>query len=226
MIIGVIVAYGKSKRMGFDKLMHKLEDKPVLQRTIHALLANTDIEHLIIVTPQDRFENLEFDTSQLKRLTRINGGDSRQASVQSALDHINKLATLPSRILIHDGARPLLSTEDLNSLITASITHPATSLAIRVTDTIKQQSSTGLTHSIDRDLLWAMQTPQIFHTELIMQAYQLAHKEKITLTDEVSAIEHLNQPIHFIESTGFNIKLTNPQDFQLAQAWLNHSNLS
>lgn len=215
--------------MGFDKLMQPLAGKTVLQRTIDALLAHASIEHLLVVTPQARFEQLEFKDSQLQRVTRIDGGESRQASVESALDFIQTLDTLPSRILIHDGARPLLSYEDLDKLITASVETPsiaAMALATRVTDTIKQQSNSGITQSIDRDSLWAMQTPQIFQTELLMRAYQVAQEGELKLTDEISAIENLKQPVHFIEPSSLNLKLTNPQDFQLAQAWLNTSDPS
>jgi len=212
--------------MGFDKLMQppykKGAGKPVLQHSIECLLANSSIKHLIIVTPQERFKALDLSPSQLKLITRIDGGDSRQASVQAALNHLNSADNLPTSksILIHDGARPLLSPTDLNAVITAHSNYPAVSLATQVTDTIKQQDKSGNTQSIDRESLWAMQTPQLFDTQLITQAYQQAQQSNLALTDEISAIERLGKPVHFISAQNINLKLTTPQDLQLAQAWL------
>jgi len=213
----ILVAAGSSRRMGFDKLAAPLAGLPVLRRSLEAFLAAPSITTVVVVAPQDRFDDLLGGTF-LKPVIRVDGGDSRQHSVQ------NGLAAVPAGtilVAIHDGARPLVSPEAIDRCVAVAREFGAAALARPVTETLKRADADGLSReSVDRDLLWFMETPQCFQLPLILRAYEEVTRRNLTVTDEVSALEAIGTATRLVDGRHPNLKITHPSDLALAEALL------
>ena len=215
----IIVAAGSSVRMGFDKLAAPLGGIPVLQRSLNLFLSNPLVAEVIVVCPPERWALLETNHPPLS-IRRVDGGADRQRSVANGLAVVSPSAT---HVAVHDGARPLLHPTDLEHCLQAVAADRAASLARRVTDTLKRSDDAGFcTASVGRDNLWRMETPQIFETALLREAYAAVAARDLTITDEVSAIQKIGKPVRLVESLHPNPKITRPADIILATALLNH----
>lgn len=211
----ILVAAGSSQRMGFDKLAAPLRGIPVLQRSLEALLAVNAITEIIVVGPEERWEffgAMKFP----KPVRRVDGGKTRQDSVAAGLAVITT-----DFVAVHDGARPLIAAGDIARCIEAAYLHQAVALARRVTETVKRSDASDRNiESISREHLWLMETPQVFATALLREAYTKISAAQLTVTDEVSALEALGVQVKFIESRHPNLKITTPADLALAEASL------
>jgi len=213
----ILVAAGSSRRMGFDKLAAPLAGKPVLRRTLEAFLASDVINHIVVVAPQDRFDAL-LAGEHSKPVTRVDGGQDRQDSVRNGLAAVPQDCDL---VAVHDGARPLVSPTDIARCVEAARATGAAALARPVTETLKRSDAAGFAReSVDRDLLWFMETPQIFRTSLLREACAAVMDRKLVTTDEVSALEAIGMPTRLIASVAPNPKITHPSDLLLAEALL------
>jgi 2-C-methyl-D-erythritol 4-phosphate cytidylyltransferase len=202
--------------MGFDKLATELAGTPVLRRTLDALLAARSIAEVIVVCPPERWELL--GESFPKPVKRVDGGATRQDSVAAGLVAV---ALTSSLVAVHDGARPLISPEDVDRCIAAAVENRAAALARRVTETLKRSDTLDFSsEAVSRENLWFMETPQVFEIPLLMDAYAEVAARKLTVTDEVSAVDALGVRVKFVESTGPNLKITTPADLLLAEAIL------
>ena len=210
----IIVAAGSSRRMGFDKLAADLLGKSVLRHSVDAFMAASGISRVIVVAPEDRFESLGPDFP--KPLLRADGGAERQHSVE------NGLALVEEEIVaVHDGARPLVKPETIDACIAAAKEHHAAALARQAMETMKRSDPNGFAReSVSRDLLWFMETPQVFLTELLRKAYSVVREKGLTVTDEVSAVEALGIATKLVVSPAPNPKITVPADIELAAALL------
>lgn len=201
--------------MGFDKLAGLLGGASVLRRTLDALLAADSISEVIIVCPPERWKLLG-DPDFKKPVTRVDGGDSRQESVAAGLAAVSEHAGL---VAVHDGARPLVSPQDIDRCVTAAREHRAAALARRVTETLKRSDLENFsTTSLSREQLWFMETPQVFEVGLLKEAYAVITAQHQVVTDEVSAMAAIEIPVKFVESTSPNLKITIPTDLALASA--------
>lgn len=211
----IIVAAGSSRRMGMDKLAWPLAGGPVLRRTLEAFLKAQSIQSVVIVCPEDRWKLLD-GVDFNKPVLRVDGGAERQDSV------INGLAALDGEarfVAVHDGARPLVSPRDIDACVAAAVTHRAASLARRATETMKRSDAEGFcTESVNRENLWCMETPQVFETALLREAYRNVLAQGHAVTDEVSAVQQTGVEVKFIESMYANLKITTPADLALAEA--------
>lgn len=213
----IIVASGSSQRMGFDKLTAPLAGKPVLQHTIEAFLASKSISSIIVVCPQDRWNQLP-GLHQHPSITRVDGGAQRQDSVEQGLKAVPPGTRL---VAVHDGARPLVSANDIDRCIAAAREHGAATLARRVTETIKRSDTDNFaSEAVNREQLWCMETPQVFDIDLLTQAYRHVNKHGLKVTDEVSALQSIGARVKFIESHHPNLKITTPADLSVAEATL------
>mgnify|MGYP001825982774 CR=1 FL=1 len=211
----IIVAAGRSARMGFDKLTAQLAGTSVLQRSLDALASSGLFREIVLVTPQDRFSLLDLPDFPVHQ---VEGGRERHLSV---VEGLNALTGQPDLVAIHDGARPLVSSEMIAECIQAAKEHGAATLARRVTETIKKAGEHGFTMgSIPRENLWVMETPQTFRTSTLQRAYEGIIRENITVTDDVSAVETLGIPTKLVENTSPNPKITLPGDLAVATAIL------
>lgn len=213
----IIVAAGSSRRMGFDKLLAPLAGKAVLQRSIEAFLKSDEVSEVIVVCPQDRFDTLQLENIS-KPIHRVDGGTDRHDSVAAGLAALSEDTRYVS---VHDGARPLISLEQISKVYHAAIDHQSAASARPVTETVKRADQNGIvTEAIDRENLWLMETPQIFKSELLLKAYAEVQKKDKRVTDEVSAMELIGQTTHLVSNHSPNLKITYPQDIELAENFL------
>jgi 2-C-methyl-D-erythritol 4-phosphate cytidylyltransferase len=206
----IIVAAGSSERMGFDKLMAPLQGIPVLAHSVNTFLRSPDVAEVILVSTKERFNRLAI--SDVK-LTLTTGGENRHESVSRGIAAVSDNAKF---IAVHDGARPFITQDQIHRTWTAAKEHGAAASATRITDTVKRSNTESFSiESICRDNLWAMETPQIFDSELLKKAYLYIEQSGAVVTDEVSALELIDTPTYFVENLTPNIKITYPQDLEL-----------
>ena len=216
----ILVAAGSSRRMGFDKLSAVLGGVPVLRRTLEAFLAAETIDSVVIVCPEERWSLLDGSVFT-KPVKRVDGGANRQDSVASGLAALDGGARF---VAVHDGARPLVSPEDIDRCVTAAMEHRAATLARRATETMKRSDSENFSaETVSRENLWCMETPQVFEVSLLREAYAAVTARGLTVTDEVSAVQAIGVKVKFLESRHPNLKITTPADLALAEALLNQT---
>ena len=217
----ILLAAGSSRRMSGavpDKILALLAGKPVFAHSAATFLRSGVIDTFVI-TYRDQHQLLELSAYAPTPTLFVRGGAERQDSVAAAL---SELPDSVDYVFIHDCARPLIQVEQLVALHKIVRTEDAVVLAHRVTDTIKKHRGEGLLRSLDRDRLWAMETPQVFSRELICKAYEKVAAKKLRITDDASAVELLKHPVALLENAYPNPKLTTPADlpyleFLLAQ---------
>jgi 2-C-methyl-D-erythritol 4-phosphate cytidylyltransferase len=221
MLSAIIVAGGSSQRMGFDKLLALLGDKPVLAHTISAFENTDSVGEIILVVRAERVAELQelVRQSGFEKVRRVvAGGKHRQDSVRAGLESLD---TGASYIAVHDAARPLVMPEQIERVLAVAHEHGAAALAEPVTDTLKRANEDRLvTGGVSREGLYAMQTPQIFERELLERAYAGVSEKNLSVTDEVSAVEHLGAKVVLVPNDEWNVKITYPRDLFLAQAAL------
>lgn len=218
----VVPAAGSSARMeGKDKLLLQLGDYPVLARTLRVLEECPFIHEIIVVTRQD----LIVPVSQLcqeygieKASQVLSGGETRTLSVLAGVRGASREAEL---IAIHDGARPFVTRELLEEVITEAARCGAAAPAIPVTDTIKRSHGGVVEETLDRDTLFAVQTPQVFEAGLIRAALQKAVEDGVNLTDDCAAVERLGMEVRLTRGDRANLKITTPADLDLGLGILN-----
>ena len=201
--------------MGFDKLSAPLAGVPVLRRALEIFLNAESISEVVVVCPEERWEMLAAGGFS-KTVTRVDGGADRQDSVAAGL-----AATTCGWVAVHDGARPLLPPSEIDRCVAAAKQHRAVSLARRVTETLKKSDAQDFcAASVSRENLWFMETPQVFETALLREAYAEISRTGMSVTDEVSALEAIGVRVKFVESAHPNLKITTPADLALAEALL------
>jgi 2-C-methyl-D-erythritol 4-phosphate cytidylyltransferase len=217
-LTAIIVAAGDSRRMGFDKLFAAIAGKPVIAHTISAFERTNSVNGIIVVAREDRYDEIKTmagDENFKKVRSIIPGGKYRQDSVRAGLEHLDSATRW---VAVHDAARPLVTPEQIERVFQQCANHAAAALAEPVNDTLKRADSNLLVSaSVDRDQLYAMQTPQVFERQLIEEAYRAVYAENISVTDEVSAVERLGREVALVLNDDFNFKVTYPRDLPVAE---------
>jgi len=219
MIFGIIVAAGKSERMGadVDKAFLSLGTRPVLMYSLQAFEQCPLIDGVILVVRKDRLDAARgmiqmFGFSKVRKV--VAGGASRQLSVMLGLDELKEDVKI---VAVHDGARPCVTPALIEETILSAKRQGTGVAAVKVTDTIKEvDRGTLVARTVDRSKLWSVQTPQTFRVDWLNKAYANAKKKKLTVTDEASAVEALGEPVHLVSAPATNIKITTPADLALA----------
>ena len=213
----LIVAAGRASRMqGIDKIMAPLGGIPLILRTVRAMAACPEITKILLVTRKDLIAPItELCQKEPKFTKAIVGGETRAESVQKGLQGVDT-----PWVAIHDGARPLVTAEVVCKAIATAQTKGAAAPAIPVKDTVKVAENSLVQSTPDRSRLFAVQTPQVFSTEGILQALETAISKHLPLTDDCSAMEAVGQPVCLTEGSEENLKITTPMDLLLAEAIL------
>lgn len=218
MLSAIIVAAGGSHRMGFDKLFAEIGGRVVLAHSIAAFERAESVTAILIVSRPERHREIEqlIATEPFGKVRSIvSGGERRQDSVRSGLRH---LAEDVQFIAVHDAARPLITPQQIERVYQVCRVNGAAASAEPVTDTLKYADvDLSVTGSVDRHQLFAMQTPQIFETKLLRDAYEAAFAKNILVTDEVSAVEQFGHKVFLVPNEDANFKITYPQDLPLAE---------
>lgn len=213
----VIVAGGSSERFGSDKLFAEIGGTPVLGMTIEAFAVSDCIREIVLVVREqilDRAARLARAYGGGKVRLVVPGGASRALSSYAGVMSVSGKAKL---IAIHDGARPLVSGEIIESAVRAASRHLAAAPAIPVRDTIKIARDGLVESTPDRSALFAVQTPQVFQADIIRAAIADAVQKNRTITDDCSAAEAIGTPITLTQGSEENIKITTPLDLSLAR---------
>ena len=219
MIYGVIVAAGKSERMGpdVDKAFLSLGTRPVLAYSVLAFEHCPMIDGVVLVVRKDRVDSARgmaqmYGCSKVRAV--VAGGATRQASVMNGLVELGDDVKI---VAVHDGARPCVTPALIEETIKSAKKSGSGVAAVKVTDTIKEvERGTLVSRTVDRGKLWAVQTPQTFRTDWLRRAYAHTEKKKLLVTDDASAVEMIGEPVHLVPSSALNIKVTTPLDLSLA----------
>ncbi|MBL1261513.1 MAG: 2-C-methyl-D-erythritol 4-phosphate cytidylyltransferase [Thiotrichaceae bacterium] len=220
---GVIPASGVGKRMGSElpKQYLTLHDKTLLQHTIERMVDHSRIAGVVVAVARHdhRWQALEEHFGD--EVTWVTGGAERYHSVLNALQALNDIAAKDDWALVHDAARPCLRAEDIDRLIDQASSGIGGILAAPVNDTMKRANADGaITETVNRDGLWRALTPQMFRIRLLIEAIEHAMTQNLPITDEASAVESLGYRPTVVAGHSDNIKITLPQDLELAQLYL------
>jgi 2-C-methyl-D-erythritol 4-phosphate cytidylyltransferase len=217
MLSAIIVAAGSSERMGFDKLFALVSGQPVIAHTIAAFEGTKCVDEIILVGRPDSLGELRKLIGKPTKVKQIiAGGAERSDSVRAGLEHVDPKSNY---IAVHDAARPMVTPEKILRVFEVCRTSGgAASLAEPINDTLKRaDADLAVAQSVDRSGIYGMQTPQVFEKKLLEEAYNLVAKKKISVTDEVSAVELLGRKIVLVPNYDFNFKVTYPRDLPLAE---------
>lgn len=221
MLTAIIVAGGSSQRMGFDKLLALLGDRPVLAHTLDAFERTPSVDEIILVARSERveeFEELVRQNDFRKVSAVVPGGEQRHDSVRAGLKQVKADAAF---VAVHDAARPLVTPEQIERVVELARVHGGAALAEPITNTLKRADENCIViGGVSRENLYAMQTPQVFARDLLDKAYAAIASDKLSVTDEVSAVEHIGGKVVLLPNDEWNAKITYPRDLVLAQAAL------
>lgn len=218
-IIAIIPAAGVGSRMQADKPKQYLTilGKTVLQHTLEIMLSYPAISRVIVALGKNDPYAAELAVLSHPKIQLVEGGATRAESVLSALNAVSEEHVW---VLVHDAARPCLTTPDLNKLLATTDENGAI-LAVPVTDTVKRANIAGnIIATEDRSQLWQAQTPQFFPLDLLKNALSTGIRQKLTITDEASAMEFAGFQPHLVMGRRDNIKITRPEDLALAEFYL------
>lgn len=222
----IIAAAGNATRLGLNKskLFLKLNNKPLIFYSLEKLLILENLLEIIIVTNDiDKTNELISTVKSPIPIKTVSGGELRQDSVYNGFINISPNAEL---VLIHDVGRPFFDLEDVRNCIEEASASGAAILCTKVVDTIKEGKSDKdklvVEKTLDREILYQIQTPQVFSYELLSNGYKAFKelKEKSIATDEAKMIELLGKSVNLINSSKKNFKITTSEDFEIAEGIL------
>lgn len=219
-VCALIVAGGKGTRarVGLPKQYAPVGGVPLLRRTVQAFLAHPSITDVLVVIGDADASRYATAVEGLTGLMPpVVGGESRQGSVANGLAAL--AANAPSHVLIHDGARPFVSSQTIDAVLSALQSAHGAIAALPVSDTLKRAGpSGGIEATVSRDGLWRAQTPQGFLFDTILKAHQKAAPN--SATDDASLLEAMGVHVALVADQPTNIKLTYKEDFALAEQLL------
>lgn len=215
----IIPAGGTGSRMGGDipKQMLELCGVPVLRRTLNLFLDLPFEVHVIIsinMTVKSMWVDYCRKEGLMLRYVLVSGGMTRFHSVRKTMKYLPDGAL----VAVHDAVRPLLRKEDIIRLYEEGEQYPAVVPVLPVTDTMRVLAPDGDSSMVDRSQYRLVQTPQVFHSEILKRAYDTAYSPDFT--DDASVVEKSGVPLHLTAGSRFNLKLTTPEDMTLAEAVL------
>jgi 2-C-methyl-D-erythritol 4-phosphate cytidylyltransferase len=217
---GVIPAAGSGSRLGnTDKTMIPLAGAPVLEWVLRALIDAGVLSEIVIATSDRNHEqvlDLIAHVPTTISIATVPGGDTRQESVRAG---VNALSSSCELVLVHDAARPLVSPQLIFSAVQSGDYDGAVVPGVPVTDTIKRVSEGHVLETLERSRLVAVQTPQVFRRDWLVEAYR-KQALPMSATDEASILEFAGFPVHVIPGEPENIKVTTPSDVVIAEALL------
>jgi 2-C-methyl-D-erythritol 4-phosphate cytidylyltransferase len=219
----IIVAAGSSRRMqGYDKLWLPLAGRLTLARSIDVFDASPLVDRIVLVLNEERVADADALCQQegwRKIAGVIAGGRRRQDSVRLGLDALARIAPQCQWVIIHDGARPLVTPSMLEAGLQAARQHQAAIAAIPVKDTIKSVEQNFVTATIDRSQHVAIQTPQVFSFPLIHSAHNAPEAQE-DVTDDAALLERLGHRVAIFSGSYTNIKITTQEDILIAEAFI------
>lgn len=217
----VVVAAGRGERMGGDlpKQFRRIRGVPMLLRSLRPFLAHDEVRHIAVVLPADRAGSPPpwLRTGGVD-LTCVPGGEERMDSVEAGL---HSLPAACHGVLVHDGARPFVTPEVVDAVIRRVLAGVGAVAAVPLHDTLKttaeDEDRRMVRGTLPREGLWRAQTPQGFARPQLEEAFAAARRDGIAATDESMLVERLGYPVEIVPDSPWNIKITTPEDFALAE---------
>ena len=202
-----------------------LEGSPILVHTVRRFVSSARVDEIVVAV---RREDLDWVTELLareaggKRVRVVEGGNSRQESVENGLRALDADTTL---VAVHDAVRPFIDLETIEKVIDEAAETGAAIVGIVPVDTVKQvtraqTSKAKIRATLPREKLVLAQTPQVFRYELLVRAFEVARQDGFTGTDESSLVERLETDVSVVLGSDRNIKITKPSDMDLARVFL------
>jgi 2-C-methyl-D-erythritol 4-phosphate cytidylyltransferase len=228
----IITAGGMGLRLPGDvkKQFRLLGGKPLLIRTLEPFLDFDGISEIVITLPEadiGYFRELVGQylpsAADKVKLSYCAGGAQRQDSVFNAL---KLLAADTGFVMIHDGVRPFVTEKLITELHTMARKYGAAIPGTQVKNTIKTIKDEVVDHTIRREILLQVHTPQVFHYEILMKCYHRAMKEGYYSTDDAAILEHYGYSVHYLTDSSFNLKITDELDFFMAEQIIKHKQSS
>lgn len=216
----IIPAAGSGSRFSKSALKQYqiIQNKTVLEHTVERIAQLPIAGYVLAISEHDQFaQTLQFAKSEILHFCL--GGQERVDSVLNGLKYLTNIADENDLVFVHDAARPCVSLSNLESLIRHVIEskHSAV-LATPVRDTLKRvDQSSAIEKTVDRSALWQAQTPQLSTIKLLKTSIEHALTHRITITDEASALEYAHHPVDVVIGRSDNIKITYPEDLELAR---------
>ena len=218
----IIAAAGSGRRMKTDrpKQLLALNGTPILVHTIRKFDACKVIDYIIVTAPReavDEIKNLVKSAGFKKSVVVIEGGERRQDSVAMGLECLQPGTDI---VAVHDGVRPFVPVEDIENVVEQAKVGGAAILGVPIVETVKHAKREFVESTLTREHLVLAQTPQVFRTDILKRAFELAAKDEYYGTDESSLVERLGNPVVIVRGSERNIKITRPNDLTLARAFL------
>jgi len=215
----ILAAGGSSSRFGTNKLLELIGATRVIDRAIAAFASRDDVVQVIVAGSSE----VGLSDCLIAKLVVTPGGTCRAHTVALALQALKPGIDF---IAVHDAARPLVSQAVIDRVFAAAVQHGAAIPAVKLTSTIKRGASNTLPTPIiateNRDVLFAVQTPQACRADWLRRAYEgLSDSMLTTMTDEAMLLEHAGRKVMMVEGDEANIKITRPIDLTVARALLN-----
>lgn len=226
----ILLAGGVGSRMKADrpKQFLELEGKSVLEHSLALFMCMDEVFSVIIVVEEpfrkrisSTIESLSKSVSRGGRCEVLfaNPGKERQDSVRNGLSLVDLSRT--TLVCVHDAARPLVTKENVRAVLQDAREHGAAVLGVPSKATIKESADGSFVlRTIDRSRLWEIQTPQVIRPELLLRGFEKVHRENLTVTDDVSIVEQLGEPVKITMGEYTNIKITTPEDMDIAKSIL------
>jgi 2-C-methyl-D-erythritol 4-phosphate cytidylyltransferase len=203
---------------GQNKLFLSLSGLPIIIRTLQVFETDPWCKGIVLVIKDEErawFER-ELTKHAIQKVSAlVTGGTERQHSVHLGLEAVSH-----ELVLIHDGARPLVSQSDIHAVVEKAKETNAAVLAVPVKDTIKRVQETIVMETVERQSLWAMQTPQAFRLSLILKAHELAMTTGKLGTDDAELVEAFGESVHVVQGNYKNIKITTKEDLIIGKQFL------
>lgn len=214
-------AAGSGQRMGagYNKLFLKLDDKPILVRTLEVFEGDQACAGVILAVKPDERALIQamLERFAITKVTAmVDGGGERQNSVAACLQaYVGE-----GIVMVHDAARPFIRQSVIDELVLVADKHGAAIAGVKAKDTMKYAPAGVVEETVDREKLWIIQTPQAFRYALLREASDKAELEGFVGTDESMLVERFGHPVRIVESTYDNVKMTTQEDLVFGEILL------
>jgi 2-C-methyl-D-erythritol 4-phosphate cytidylyltransferase len=219
--LAIIVAAGRGERMGASrpKAFLDLAGQPLLLRSALAFEAAPSVEGIVAVVPPEEIEPARAMLAPVRKLRAVVAGGSRRQD--SVLEGMKQAPDgFAGIVLVHDAARPLVDVPLVEGVVRAAAETGAALPVLGLVDTVKRVRDGRVVETLDRAELGGAQTPQGFRIALLVEAYEAAFRDRVTLTDEAMAVERLGRPVQAVAGSPLNKKITTPEDLAWAEGVL------
>ncbi len=220
--VAIVPAAGVGRRLGQNKTMARIMGKPLLQWTLEALAASPLVDAIYPVLNEEDMAEADSIVSGISKVKSIvKGGQERQDSVRNALYMLRGKIDETSIVLVHDGARPLVTADIIERCILGLKGAHGAIVAVPPKDTVKETDGRDeVAATLNRDCLRLVQTPQAFMFKTLLAAYEAAEREGYIATDDAALVEWAGGQVKVVMGSYENIKITTPEDIPLAEHFL------